>query len=137
MDLPIDASSVRCGCTRGVILVTPCTAVAVDRCSRCTVPVCVEHARRFEGAVVCPACAATATPAPRRDLEDDDEDDDDWRESGAGRRTGGGDVADAPPQGTSVDPAPDEDLFTPDDYDAFDRAGDVDMNAGIDDGFDS
>jgi hypothetical protein len=134
MALPIDAPSVRCGCTRGVILVTPCTAVAVDRCSRCTVPVCVEHTRRFEGAVVCPACAATATPTPRRDRDDDD----DWRESAAGRRSGGGgDVDDAPPQGTPVDPAPDENLFTPDDYDAFDRAGDVDMNAGIDDGFDS
>jgi len=135
MDDLLGVSANRCQCTRGVILVTPCQAVAVDRCFRCGMRLCLEHAMPLQGGILCPTCAATGETYVTSDSVVADTTSDSTISGAPATDEPEADEPLAP--ATNAAPPHDDDLFTDADYDAFDGAGDADMNAGISDGFDS
>lgn len=84
-----------------------------------------------QGGILCPACAATGEKYLDSDPDDSNTTISDSIATDDAR-------ADEPLTPTATDdPMHDDDLFSDADYDAFDSAGDADMNAGIRDGFDS
>lgn len=126
----------RCGYMRGVILVTRCGALALDRCNRCHVPVCDEHAVAGTGRVLCIGCTAASkspdTP-PTGDVVFVDSSEPGWQVEPDRPAPKMG----VPPPSPAAPSSSMDDPFTAEDYEAFDAVGDADMNAGIDDGFDS
>jgi hypothetical protein len=129
------ASANRCQYTRGVILVTPCPGAAVDRCFRCHIRLCAQHAVPFHGEILCPTCEATGETYVADDFGDSSTVTDPGIDDPATANDEGVEELSTPT--VTDDPTRDDDLFTAEDYDAFDSAGDADMNAGIRDGFDS
>jgi len=126
----------RCGCMRGVILVTRCGAPAVDRCSSCHDAVCEEHAATWAGLVFCTKCMdGFKRPAtqPGGDVVFVDANEPSWHSEPdpPAPKMGMPTPTQAAPASSTDDP------FTAEDYEAFDAVGDADTNAGIDDGFDS
>lgn len=88
-----------------------------------------------QGGILCPACAATG----ERYVDSDPVVSDTTADTTTSDSIATDDASDDEPltPTTTDDPMHDDDLFSDADYDAFDSAGDADMNAGIRDGFDS